>query len=711
MKTTLHAIPRIIFLNFLGILFSLQSIAAVSTYNFSQTSGTYTAITGGTILGDTTNNDTSFSVNIGFTFYFNGQSYTQLSVNSNGYIAFGNNALSNSFTVISDTASGNPNNVISALNYDLQGQTGSVLRNRTTGTSTNRTCVIQWSNYKAAGASGDALSFQIRLSETSNDIVIKYGACTSSNPHIAQVGLRGNNNSDFNNRYVADTAITNTWSTSAAGTLNSSSCIIKTGFNPASGQTYTWQPVVPAAPTALTFSNVGYNRITANWNDNSTNEDSFFVYISTDNISFSLAGKIASSTKSTIGTGYSYPINVLLSSQLYYFKVYSLENTLSSSLNGNQSTLTGVLCGTYTIGPTGDYTSITLALDALVNDGFFCSVILELQPNYDCFVEAFPIVVPFFGCDASRTLTLRPQTGATNLVIASNSVHTIDLYGATWMTIDGRAGGTGATKNLSIIDSSTTGNALRLAFDAQNNTLKYLKIKGAAVGNSSNGVVRFFNGRTIAGNSDNTITNCEITKSNTAPQVLLYSNTNLGFNKNNTITNNTFHDWFIDAAGNTARNYGINLGIRNTDWTITNNSFYQTTAQLFATSAESQAAINISGGKGNGFTINDNFIGGSAPSCSGTWTINHTGAGAPRFNGISINVDTLVASEIQGNTIKNISLSTAASTATSGSTPNIFNGILVTGGNVNIGNSNSNTIGSNSGSNSIVTTADRKSVV
>ncbi len=706
MKTPLHSIPKLALLLCLGILFSFQSFATVSTYSFSQTSGTYTAISGGTVLGDTTNNDNSFSaVSIGFTFYFNGQAYTQVAVNANGYIAFGSAALANSFTVISDTASGSSNNVISALNYDLQGQTGSVLRYNTTGSAPNRTFIIQWSNYKATGAVGDALNFQIRLSETSNDITIRYGNCNSVSPQTAQVGLRGNNNSDFNNRYVADTAIANTWSTSAAGTLNSSNCIIKTGFAPASGQNYSWQPVAPAAPASITFTNVGYNYMTVNWNDNSTTEDSFLVYKSTDNINFTLAGSVASSSIATTGTSYSFPVNVLLTSQLYYFRIYSLENIpSSSSLDGNQSTLTGTLCGTYSIGPTGVYPSLTLALNALINDGFSCSVILELQANYNSNVETFPIVVPFFGCSSSLTLTLRPESGATNLVIVSNSVQTIDLYGATWMTIDGRAGGSGSTKNLNIVDSSLTGNAIRFAYDAQNNTLKYLNIKGATKGNSSNGVIRFFNGRTTAGNSDNDIDHCDISQSGSSPQVLLYSNTNIGFNANNSITNNNFHDWFTDATGNTSRNYGINLGSGNTEWTITDNSFYQTTAQVYTTNAETHAAINISGGKGNGFNISDNFIGGSAPNCSGTWTIDYSGTGAPRFNGININVDSLADSEIQGNTIKNISLTTAAGSSTSGSTPNIFNGISVTRGNVNIGTSSSNTIGNLTGSSSIVTT-------
>ncbi len=687
-----------------GILLTLNASGLVSTYTFSQNSGTYTAISGGTVLGDTTNNDDNFAaLPIGFTFYFNGQSYTQFGVNANGYIAFSNLGFSSN-TVIS-TNFGGTNNVISALNYNLQGQTGSVLQYLTTGSAPNRTLVVQWTNYKASAATGDALNFQIRITETTNVVDVKYGSCVSSTPHTAQIGLRGNSNSDYNNRYVADTAITNTWATSAAGTINTRNCIIKTGFGPASGQTYSWTPVVPAVPITMTFTAVGTTSMTVNWVDNSTNDTSFLVYKSTDNVNFTLAGTVQSTTKATTGTVYSLPFTGLITGQLYYFRVYSFDNAPSATyLSGSQATLNGTICGTFKIGPGQTYLTIKSAITALQTNGLSCPVILELKTNYVSTVETFPIVIPFLGCTSTNTLTLRPETGSVNLTIASDSAQTIDLSGATWFTIDGRAGGTGTTINLSIIDSLSTGNAIRFTNDAQNNTLKYLGIKGATAGSTQNGVIRFFNGATAVGNSNNTITNCDISKSNTSPQVLLYSSSNTGNNTSNTITNNLFHDWFVDASGNAATNYGMNIGTGNTTWTISNNSFYQSTAQTYALSTNTHAAINISGGAGNGFTINGNFIGGSAASCAGTWAINQSGNGAPRFNGISINADTVSSSEIQGNTIKNITLATAATGGGGGSTT-IFNGITASGGDINIGTTTANTIGSITSNSSIVTTA------
>ena len=67
-----------------------QINAQVSSYGFSQSAGTYTEITGGTVLGVATNDDTNFNANpIGFSFVYNGTTYTQFSVNANGFLALG----------------------------------------------------------------------------------------------------------------------------------------------------------------------------------------------------------------------------------------------------------------------------------------------------------------------------------------------------------------------------------------------------------------------------------------------------------------------------------------------------------------------------------------------------------------------------------------------------------------------------------------------
>ena len=69
-----------------------DAISAVSGYVFSQSSGTYTALVGGTTPSGWTNtaDDDNFNaLAIGFSFNYNGTSYTQFSIQNNGFIAMG----------------------------------------------------------------------------------------------------------------------------------------------------------------------------------------------------------------------------------------------------------------------------------------------------------------------------------------------------------------------------------------------------------------------------------------------------------------------------------------------------------------------------------------------------------------------------------------------------------------------------------------------
>jgi hypothetical protein len=72
--------------------------AQVNTYTFAQTSGTYTEIAGDTVVASATSTGTNptdlddavYTTNsIPFTFTFNGTNYTNVVINSNGYISFG----------------------------------------------------------------------------------------------------------------------------------------------------------------------------------------------------------------------------------------------------------------------------------------------------------------------------------------------------------------------------------------------------------------------------------------------------------------------------------------------------------------------------------------------------------------------------------------------------------------------------------------------
>ena len=51
------------------------------------------------------------------------------------------------------------------------------------------------------------------------------------------------------------------------------------------------------------------------------------------------------------------------------------------------------MSGTYTVGPTGNFLSLTAAANSVVGNGVTAPVVLELQPTYLSAVETFPLAV------------------------------------------------------------------------------------------------------------------------------------------------------------------------------------------------------------------------------------------------------------------------------------------------------------------------------
>jgi len=209
--------------------------AVALNYTFSSSSGTYTEITGGTQL-TTSCDDTSYNNNpIGFTFYYDGVAYTTFSVQCNGFIAMGPTVVS-SYAPLS---TGTTNNVISALGMDLQtNTTDSEIRYEVLGTSPNQVLVVQYKNFRNYATTGDSYNFQIRLYETSNLVEIVYGPFTkNTTARTPQVGLRGVNSSDYNNRM---TDATHFWANSLPGTSNASTMALNQTTLPGNGLTYDW---------------------------------------------------------------------------------------------------------------------------------------------------------------------------------------------------------------------------------------------------------------------------------------------------------------------------------------------------------------------------------------------------------------------------------------------------------------------------------------
>lgn len=117
------------FLILLMILYSSSIYAQVSSLFFTQSSGSYVEITGGTVVATATAttgvggiDDVNFSAQpIPFTFTFDGIGYTEYNINSNGYITFGVTlpAAGSPYTPISNAAA--YSGAISGVGRDLWG--------------------------------------------------------------------------------------------------------------------------------------------------------------------------------------------------------------------------------------------------------------------------------------------------------------------------------------------------------------------------------------------------------------------------------------------------------------------------------------------------------------------------------------------------------------------------------------------------------------
>lgn len=270
--------------------------------------------------------------------------------------------------------------------------------------------------------------------------------------------------------------------------------------------------------------------------------------------------------------------------------------------------------------------------------------------------------------------------------------HLVDLNGADNVTIDGlNTGGNSLT-----IANPTPGasSAIRFIGDAVNNTITRCSIQGVS---ASLGAV-FFSTGTITGNDNNTISHCTIEGlGSNFPRFSIYSlgSSTTVDNSLNTIAGNNIANYF---NANTL-SAGVCLFGGNYDWTISNNSFYQTAARTYL-SGDIHAGIYI--GSGSKYTITGNYIGGNAPNAGGGAYIMQ-GNVAIQFTGIHIDAGTTMAvTSVQGNTIANISINTTSSAATENG---FFCGINIAGGNVDAGTVTRNTIGAANGTDNITGTS------
>jgi hypothetical protein len=362
--------------------------------------------------------------------------------------------------------------------------------------------------------------------------------------------------------------------------------------------------------------------------------------------------------------------------------------------------------GTFTIGPTGTYPSITASIAALQCAAFSGPVIFELQPTYTDIFETYPLVFPVIpAASPVNTITYRPAAGATNIICdgdPGSGFSLITLDGINYLTLDGRPGGLGTTSQWTIRNTRTAAGAASVFYysnDASNNTLTYLNLEGETAAVYS--IIFFSTTAGTTGNDNNTISHCslrDLTVGGTAafPCTGIYSSgTAAKANSGNIIDNNQFVDIYNPSG---ALSSGIEIESNNDNWTMTNNHFYQGAAGYTNLITNPWTGIYINGG--GGYVVTGNFIGGRAPNCGGgAFTVS---SGTNQLEGIYFASAAGTACIVSGNTFANINYTTTATSA------GIFPIIAFTlGGSVNyaFGSAgNGNTIGSMSVLNSIVAT-------
>ncbi len=380
--------------------------AQVSSYSFTQSASTFTALPGGGTrqTGSAEGDDGAVAVSLPFSFNYNGTAYTSVAISSNGFLQMGTAvgangsgsayvSASNSNGQIISTSNTGTFNAIAALNFDLtnistftvsgvlssgssiitgcsgagftavkvrpgMGISGTgipagtyitgvnigagtitlsanatgngtntltlstALVTATTGVAPNRVFTVQWTGRKRYNIAADDMDFQVKLYETTYVIEVIYNtvvtgtAAASGTNDLAQTGLKGSTNTDFNNR-----STTSNWSSTTAGGNNTASCTLSATVKPSAGQLYRWTPpaCMASMPSGLSASSILTNTATISWNASSPSPSNGYQYfVSTSNTAPSLSTTPTGTTGAGVTTA---GLSGLTGGTVYYFWV------------------------------------------------------------------------------------------------------------------------------------------------------------------------------------------------------------------------------------------------------------------------------------------------------------------------------------------------------------------------------------------------------
>jgi hypothetical protein len=399
-------IAKIIVL-FIATLLCINSFGQVSNYTFSETTGTYTAITGGTQLVTTTGGVTSydtdgsyFTLAAGNQFTFNSTTITSVIMQGDGslWLNPGTSTTGNSVTVpISSTATAA--GIVSALGMDLRSTaiSSQVYERRWQDDGTE--VIFQWQNAaRYIQSSAERFSFQIRINKSTGVVRIVYGNMTTiqnSTTYQPQVGLRGSTNTDYNIRRLTTSVpdVTPNWgapngtggyTTGSNGytcrfTTGSPSCI------PTSGLIFIYSPPACSSPSSPLSSNVSTSTSDISWTASPSSPSNGYQW----EVRTSGAGGSGASGLTTSGT--------------------TSVGVVSASVTGLTSNTTYTLyvrsdCGSSNYSSWVSSSTFTTTIQAPSNDNSVGAISLTINSNTTCTTTTT-------GTSIGSTQTLSAQSG------------------------------------------------------------------------------------------------------------------------------------------------------------------------------------------------------------------------------------------------------------------------------------------------------------
>jgi len=338
------------------------------------------------------------------------------------------------------------------------------------------------------------------------------------------------------------------------------------------------------------------------------------------------------------------------------------------------------------------YVTLKDAFDK-INDGTWTGA-LTIKINANA-TETASAVLNASGTGSANYSSLLIYPQKSGITITGNlNAPLIQLNGADYVNINGSVYLNNTTAGMTLVNTNagTSASTIKFSESAQNNCIEYCVLKGNPA-SATQGVVIFSTSASGTGINTDTIANCKIsgTGSSTAtrPYNAIYSAGSLGrTNSGILISANEFLDFLNPGVASN----GILISDYSTNFTISGNSFYETAA-FTSTAGVSYNVININNSIGGRYVIQNNFIGGNAALCSGTWT---KSGNNNAFTSILLNVANTVRTSVQGNTIKGFKYTNTANAD--------WTCISVTSGGVDIGTVTGNSFGESEGTGSITLT-------